>query len=222
MSETNVYNVQGSYRLRIPFSFDCKTDGCTETIQTVTDGRQPVCPQCARTYDPEKAIIELADQFPDEDEVEDGELYSWADHDSCSGVWFERGAATITIWGKGKGGISGVKTIEEAEEFVQELADELGAEITEDIEYNNMTMKWNLDGKVALRDAFMLLDYDEMQYEPEQFPAISCKDKVTGSHIFIYSTGCVVVVDIVEPEVGEEIFNRVKKDVEEYELYIEL
>lgn len=128
---------------------------------------------------------------------------------------FHEDGPVVVVARSGKYIITGADSDSELEEVRQqalELFTELGLiELASDVEFSikNRVFTAELSQEINLDTLAILVGFERMEYEPEQFPALIYRPESIDTVVLIFSSGKIVITGITETDVAEAAFDHV-------------
>lgn len=151
------------------------------------------------------------------EDIDAGEVKSNTDEYSTPTVYLREreGGPLVTVYESGSFHVSGASSVKEADEVVEWFVgalESLGVEGV-DVEYGvkNVVVVGDLERSVDLNRLAVILGFESVEYEPEQFPGMVYRPPESEAVYLIFASGRVVIPGSSSAEVGFEAFEELRE-----------
>jgi transcription initiation factor TFIID TATA-box-binding protein len=133
---------------------------------------------------------------------------------------FDKSSPTIILFRTGSYFIAGAKSTEELRLTFNKLNEKLTHALQNfddnetTFEVRNLVFQWLTDEEFDLSMLAVGLGLENVEYNPEVFPAIIYAIDDTNGKLIIYRTGCVTLMGVSEYEEANECFNTIEREFE--------
>jgi transcription initiation factor TFIID TATA-box-binding protein len=114
-------------------------------------------------------------------------------------TWFEPEDTYVSFYQSGMAMIAGVGSVSEARDIAEKVTESV-QEVVDvgepEYEVQNIVAKYSLDSAVPLERLALSLGYENVEYEPEQFPALIYREN--GAVFLIFSSGELICVGLTD------------------------
>ncbi|WP_262180588.1 hypothetical protein [Haloarcula laminariae] len=134
---------------------------------------------------------------------------------------FEEDGATIMVFSSGKYNIAGAESIVELyathRKFVRQVSNMLEREIEvkNTCELRNLVYRGDFGSKLRLEALIPFLGIENIEYEPESFPALDYRPPEYEGLFKIFATGKVTLSGVTDPENAEDEFESLYQKLQE-------
>jgi len=133
---------------------------------------------------------------------------------------FNEDGATVMLFSSGKYNIAGASSIRELHQthrrVVNTITQMLGVDIDADseCELRNLVYRDDFGTNLKLEALVLLLGVENVEYEPEQFPALDYRPPEMSGLFKIFRTGKVTLTGVTDPDEAEEAFNNLFEELQ--------
>jgi len=128
-------------------------------------------------------------------------------------TWFEPEGTYVSFYQSGKAMIAGAGSVSEAEEIADRVTRSVQniVDVGEpEYKIQNIVAKHSLNSPISLEELALSLGYENVEYEPEQFPALIYRKN--GAVFLIFSSGELLCVGLTDLEKVRESIRKVIED----------
>lgn len=157
------------------------------------------------------------------EDIDAGEVKSNTEEYSTPTVYLRErtDSPLVTVYESGSFHVSGAKSVREAEEVVEWFAEalkSLGVDGVEpEYEVKNVVVVGDLESDVDLNRLAVLFGFENVEYEPEQFPGLVYRPEGSEYVYLIFSSGKVVIPGSDSAKVGYRAFEELREHLVEFE-----